>query len=132
MQLTSASISLAQMLALQARCINPVVLILLRLIFMMLGCLSVHFGVFIYKKLCFFEILFSGVDPFVQLIYFSAKLVCLQLSRPFLPFFSRVLNVPKVVVMFPKFYVVECSQSFRDFIFTYFLCLTDIFGVGVF
>ena len=31
---------------------------------MMLGCLPVLFGIFIYKKFSFFEVLFSGVDIF--------------------------------------------------------------------
>ena len=43
------------------RCISPIVVVLLCLIYVMLGSLPVPFGVFINKKLCFFEILFPGV-----------------------------------------------------------------------
>ena len=53
-------------------------------IFMMLGCLPVLFGVFTYKKLCFLEISFSGVDPFVYLIYFPAIICLLATISPLL------------------------------------------------
>ena len=43
------------------RCINPIVMVLLCLIYVMLGSLPVPFGVFRNKKLCFFEILFPSV-----------------------------------------------------------------------
>ena len=35
------------------------------------------------QKLCFFEILFSGVDPFIYLIYFPTKIIFSQLSHPY-------------------------------------------------
>ena len=48
--MTSISISLTWILIFQVRCISPVALILLCLIFMILGCLSVEFGVSVYKS----------------------------------------------------------------------------------
>ena len=36
------------------------------------------------QKLCFFEILFSGVDPFVYLIYFRAKICLFATIKPLL------------------------------------------------
>ena len=49
--ITLISISLTQILIFQVRCISSVALILLCLIFMMLKCLSVQFGVSVYKNL---------------------------------------------------------------------------------
>ena len=78
MQLTSTSISLALILALQVRCTDPVVFD-----FYDVNVFVSKFWYINLQKLCFFENLFSCVEPFVYLIYFPAKFCLFATVTPF-------------------------------------------------
>ena len=108
MQLTFTSISLAWISAfidLSPACIDSDVLILFFLIFMMLGCLSVYFCVFIHRVCVSFKFYFQVKIPLYAWSISPPKSVCLQLSRLFLSLFSLVLSE----FLLPRFY---CSILF--------------------